>query len=97
MASGTKEIESGPAAVGAAAALMLLEDMEDPRVAMQSVELTTAKAAKYKLWMSRPNVHTVLYYGDVAEEYGLVCTLMVTVFELKHKSVCHISLSLERC
>jgi hypothetical protein len=54
---------------------------------VELIELTTAKASKYKLWMSRPNVHIGLHYGDVIDEYGLVSIAMVIVFELKHKFV----------
>ena len=79
-------MDSGPRAVEDAIVIQSIEEMEDPRTAMQSVELTTAKSTKYKLWMSRPNVHIGLHYGDVADEYGLVSVVMVLVFELKHKS-----------
>lgn len=85
VASGTGDIETGPQAISAAIAIQSTEEIEDPRTAMQSVELTTAKSSKYKLWMSRPNVHIGLHYGDVADEYGLVSVTMVIVFEMKHK------------
>ncbi|KAI0599024.1 hypothetical protein F4775DRAFT_591811 [Biscogniauxia sp. FL1348] len=85
VASGTEAISSGPMAVSHAVAIQSIEEIEDPRTAMESVEMTTAKSSKYKLWMSRPNVHIGLHYGDVMDEYGLVSVNMVIVFELKHK------------
>ncbi|KAI1102952.1 hypothetical protein F4804DRAFT_247491 [Jackrogersella minutella] len=85
VASGTGELASGLAAVSAAIALRRNEDIEDPRTAIQSVELTTAKSTKYHLWMSRPNVHMGLHYANVVDEYGLASVPMVLAFEMKHK------------
>ncbi|KAI1822978.1 hypothetical protein F4861DRAFT_540483 [Xylaria intraflava] len=85
VASGTSGIETGPEAVSAAIVLQSTEEIEDPHTAMESVEITTAKSTKYKLWMSRPNVHIGLHYRDVLEEYCLPSLPMVIVFEIKHK------------
>ncbi|KAI1811386.1 hypothetical protein GGS20DRAFT_588590 [Poronia punctata] len=85
VASGTEAIESGPAAVSAAIAIQSVEEIEDPQVGLEPVEMTTAKSTKYKLWMSRPNVHIGLHYQEVLEEYGLPSLPNVIVFEIKHK------------
>ncbi|RYP32260.1 hypothetical protein DL767_005311 [Monosporascus sp. MG133] len=81
VASGTGAIESGPSAIGAAIAIQEEQQLEDPRTAMESVELTTAKASKYKLWMSRPNIHIGLHYGDVMNE-----TWKKVVYTTNHRS-----------
>jgi hypothetical protein len=49
-------------------------------------QLTVAqKAAKYRQWAERPNVHVGLHYGEVVDRYGLVSLMIVLGGELKHK------------
>lgn len=86
VASGTAALDAGQQAVQAAVLLQSVEDIEDPRTAMQSASATTVKSAKYKLWISRPNVHIGLHYPEVMEEYALASIVMVLDFEAKHKS-----------
>lgn len=85
VASGPEVIEAGQSGVQAAVLMRTVEDIEDPRKAMESAEVSTIKSAKYKLWISRPNVHIGLHYGDAMDEFGLVSIMMVMVFEAKHK------------